>query len=72
MPVVPTYESKVTLQPNSAGGTIEPLNTSKLFPGTAPDFSKAGAALMKVQKQMDTARAVEIKNAARQYVLDAT
>ena len=72
MPVVPTYESKVTLQPNNAGGTIEPLNTSKLFPGTAPDFSKAGAALMKVQKQMDTARAVEIKNAARQYVLDAT
>lgn len=72
MAVVPVYESKVTLQPNNGGGEISPIDTTKLFPAVAPDGTKAGVALMAAQKKMDAARALEAKNAALQYVTNAT
>lgn len=72
MPVVPTYESKAVLQPNNGGGSLQAVDTSKMFPSTMPDVSKASAALMAAQKRVDKTRALEAKNAAMQYVTDAT
>lgn len=72
MAVVPTYESKVTLQANNGGGANTPLDVSKMFPATKPDFSKVGVALMKAQDKMDKARVLEYKNAMLQYVSDQT
>lgn len=72
MAAIPTYESKVTLQPNNGGGEVTPINTSKLFPANNPDFSKVSAALMSAQKRMDKARVLEYKNAMLQYVSDNT
>lgn len=72
MAAIPTYESKVTLQPNDGGGVVNPIDTSKLFPSTAPDFSKVSAALLSAQKKMDKARVLEYKNAMLQYVSDST
>ena len=59
MAVVPTYESKVTLQANNGGGANTPLDVSKMFPATKPAFSKVGVALMKAQDKMDKARVLE-------------
>lgn len=72
MAVVPTYESKVTLQANNGGGANTPLDVSKMFPAIKPDFSKVGVALMKAQDKMDKARVLEYKNAMLQYVSDQT
>lgn len=72
MAVVPTYESKVTLQANNGGGANTPLDVSKMFPATKPDFSKVGVALMKAQDKMDKARVLEYKNAMLQYVSEQT
>lgn len=72
MAAIPTYESKVTLQANNGGGEVSPINTSKYFPSTAPDLSKAAVALMGAQKKMDKARALEYKNAMLQYVSENT
>ncbi len=72
MPVVPTYESKAVLQPNNGGGAVQAIDTSKMFPSTVPDVSKASVALMAAQKRVDKTRALEAKNAAMQYVTDAT
>jgi hypothetical protein len=55
MAVVPTYESKVTLQANNGGGANTPFDVSKMFPAIKPDFSKVGVALMKAQDKMDKA-----------------
>lgn len=71
MAAIPTYESKVTLQPQNTSA-ISPIDTSKLFPSTAPDFSKVSAALLSAQKKMDKARVLEYKNAMLQYVSDNT
>lgn len=72
MAVVPTYESKVTLQANNGGGANAPLDVAKMFPSTKPDFSKVGVALMKAQDKMDKARVLEYKNAMLQYVSEQT
>lgn len=72
MAVVPTYESKVTLQAHNGGGANAPLDVAKMFPSTKPDFSKVGVALMKAQDKMDKARVLEYKNAMLQYVSDQT
>ena len=72
MAVVPTYESKVTLQANNGGGANTPLDVAKMFPSTKPDFTKVGVALMKAQDKMDKARVLEYKNAMLQYVSDNT
>ncbi len=72
MAAIPTYEAKVTLQPNNGGGEVTPINTAKLFPANNPDFSKVSAALMSAQKRMDKARVLEYKNAMLQYVSDNT